>query len=75
MAPELLLSATLQVLLILGFGSLAIWAKPFAARAMASQNETWGFHFGEREVRGTVWLARLVGIAGVLIGMWSLVKS
>jgi hypothetical protein len=65
-------SAAIQVVLVLGFASMAIWAKPFAVRAMASQNRTWGFHFGEREVRGTMWVARFVGVAGVILGVWGL---
>jgi hypothetical protein len=74
-APELRVNTAIFILLILGFASMAIWAKPFAARTMAAQNRTWGFHFGEREVRGTIWMARFVGITGIVLGVWGLAVS
>ena len=74
MATEARVNDVIAVLLIVGFACLAIWSKPFAVRAMNAQNRTWGFHFGPREVQGTTWIARFVGLVGVALGLWSLLS-
>jgi hypothetical protein len=49
--------------------ALVVFNERFARFAMAEQNRVWGFHFGEREVRITRYIAVLCGLVFVILGV------
>ncbi len=60
-------------LIILIFGiCIIIYRKTFAANLIMSQNKYWGFHFGNREEKGTIIFAFLAGVIFAVVGILSL---
>jgi hypothetical protein len=52
--------------------ALLIWRKRFAAAVVREQNRMWGFRFGQREERISLFVATLVGIGFLTIGILGL---
>ncbi len=52
--------------------ALLIWRKRFTAAVVREQNRMWSFHFGQREERISIFIAVLVGIGFLIIGILSL---
>jgi hypothetical protein len=63
------------VIVTVAFGAVAIFARPYAAWIIRSQNRTWGFSFGHSTERWTVPVVRLIGMLGVAMGILALVQS
>ncbi|MBI4743377.1 MAG: hypothetical protein HY776_00885 [Actinobacteria bacterium] len=53
---------------IIGF-ILLVFRKPLALIDVKLQNKTWGFHFGEKEIRMSEGGNIIVGIAFITIGI------
>jgi purine-cytosine permease-like protein len=52
--------------------ALLMWRKQFAAAVAREQNRMWGFHFGQREERISLFMAIIVGIGFLTIGILGL---
>ncbi|MHB1035953.1 MAG: hypothetical protein ACYC35_15175 [Pirellulales bacterium] len=51
-------------------GAALFWfRKEYAAHAIRDQNRLWGFHFGERTIRGEAILSGLAGICLIIGGV------
>jgi hypothetical protein len=61
-----------SIIAILTGLALLIWRRRFAAAVVREQNRMWGFHFGQREERISTFMATLVGIGFLTIGVLGL---
>jgi hypothetical protein len=59
------------ILIVIGVFLIAFreWV---SKKTIESQNRTWSFHFGEQEIRATKYLAVIVGIGFIILGLDSL---
>ena len=57
-------------MVLVGVGAIA-FRRPLARVGVKSQNYTWGFRFGEREVRMSELGVIVVGISAVIFGVLS----
>jgi len=46
-----------------------VFRQHFAKRSMESQNQTWGFKFGDREVRVSATLCAFFGAVSAVLGL------
>jgi hypothetical protein len=49
--------------------------KRYASYVIRKQNEFWGFQFGDKTLRGTIVLVRLIGLIGIGFGPFMVTAS
>jgi hypothetical protein len=59
------------VVMVVGL-ALLIWRRFFADLVVSSQNRMWGFRFGDRERRISIFVAIIVGIGFLGMGILTL---
>lgn len=59
----------LGIITIVGGLTSIVLARPLARQIVRSQNRTWHFRFGDKTIRQTVWMCRVIGLLAVLLGI------
>ena len=67
------MNTAVSILIILIGAALVAFRGAFARLVVEGQNETWGFRFGTREERVSRFLALLVGLIFLAVGVLALV--
>jgi hypothetical protein len=56
--------------IVIGISGLVfIFRKKYSQYIIKSQNETWGFRFGEKSIKQTEYILIVLAIAGVIMGL------
>lgn len=62
-------SLQFEIALTIGGALLIIFSKTFAKAHIKSQNRAWGFKFGEKEEKETIFVSRLIGLIAILMAL------
>jgi hypothetical protein len=57
------------------FGALALAPERFARWSIRWQSRTWGFRFGDKTIRGTAVMVRVIGIVGAAVGLGLIITA